>query len=328
MHSLHESSGISGQLLQSQDRHQHHQSRKRHRSHSSSAEHASWSTKHRPASLNSINDVAAEYCAHLTAVSGVKIPPPQPSKITKSSNLTCFCPVCGAGYAQRTEVWSHFVACVALNGNPNGACWDDRIGTGYSEVSQPSQRTIERHEKLDAVNGVVVPSKLAEGALPTVARQMPYQFATPRNLACPICTGLFGRKDHLEAHFPSCVKRNGNPNGLRWDHGLQAPRSQAPQPQARQPSSQRAIEFKNRLAAVNGVVIPSTLADGQRPLTLPSQARAGTPALLSCPRCQSRFVQRDHVRSHFPACITRNGNPEGLRWDDGLPKSRRGLRAT
>ena len=348
MRSLQESPSISGLFSQPQDCHQHRQSRKRQRSRSSSAEHESWSNKDRFASLNSINDVAAEYCAHLTAVSGVKIPskrgplhkPLQPSHLPKSNDLTCFCPVCGAGYVQRTEVWSHFVACVALNGNPNGACWDDEIGTGYSKLLQPSERTIVTKANLDAVNGVVIPSKLAEGELPAPANCP--QSTTPGHIACPICTSLFSRRDHLKSHFPACVKRNGNPNGLKWDHGLpvlkrgpialprqpkQAPLAQQAR-QARQPSSQRAIKSKNRLDSVNGIIIPSKLADEQLPLVLPSQAKGGTPALLSCPRCQSRFVQKDHVRSHFPACVDRNGNPDGVRWDDGLPKLSRGPKAT
>ena len=35
---------------------------------------------------------------------------------------------------------------------------------------------------------------------------------------CPICRRGFTRKGTVkDPHFPSCVRRNGNPRGLRWD---------------------------------------------------------------------------------------------------------------
>ena len=120
---------------------------------------------------------------------------------------------------QRSEVWSHFVACVALNGNPRGVCWDDEIDVTSSKARQPSQRTKKRNDRLDAVNGVVIPSKLAEGEWPWTSSNLA-KSGTPQDVSCPICNKTFHRRDHLKSHFPACVNLSGNPHGLTWDHGL------------------------------------------------------------------------------------------------------------
>ncbi|CAF9943338.1 MAG: hypothetical protein ALECFALPRED_011077 [Alectoria fallacina] len=90
--------------------------------------------------------------------------------------------------------------------------------------------------------------------------------------------------------------------------------------------STRSKNRSDRLDAVNGVVIPSKLAEGELPKNLASQACADTPLHLLCPICRGAFGKRDHVKSHFPACVERNGNPYGMRWDSGLPLLRRGPR--
>lgn len=87
------------------------------------------------------------------------------------------------------------------------------------------------------------------------------------------------------------------------------------------------IEKTNRrLDAVNGVIIPSRLAPGEVPKNLQSRSRAGTPLTLLCPLCRGGFGKKDHIKSHFPACVERNGNPDGLRWDHRLPSSKPGPR--
>ena len=35
-----------------------------------------------------------------------------------------------------------------------------------------------------------------------------------------------------------------------------------------------------------------------------------------CPRCKSGFSRRYSVRTHFPICIRRYGNPDSLKWTD------------
>lgn len=80
--------------------------------------------------------------------------------------------------------------------------------------------------------------------------------------------------------------------------------------------SERTRDMNDRLNAVNGVVIPSRLAAGKVPEILSSHAKPSTPLPFSCPLCQGPFARKDHVRSHFPACVERNGNPDGLRWNE------------
>ncbi|KAF6220376.1 hypothetical protein HO133_003508 [Letharia lupina] len=70
------------------------------------------------------------------------------------------------------------------------------------------------------------------------------------------------------------------------------------------------------------------VGQGELPKNVTNYASADTPLDLTCPLCKGGFAKRDHVKSHFPACVKRNGNPVGLRWNDGLPLSRRGPRAS
>ena len=37
---------------------------------------------------------------------------------------------------------------------------------------------------------------------------------------CSICGRRFNRKANVKVHMAPCVKRNGNPNGVRWDDAL------------------------------------------------------------------------------------------------------------
>ncbi|KAM0802283.1 hypothetical protein BDR22DRAFT_971360 [Usnea florida] len=84
-------------------------------------------------------------------------------------------------------------------------------------------------------------------------------------------------------------------------------------------SSARTKLFNDKLAAVNGVVLPDKLPPGTAPLVHQSKVKNanGKRLTIRCPRCGGLFGKRDHVRSHFVACVGRNGNPEGLRWDEG-----------
>ncbi len=41
---------------------------------------------------------------------------------------------------------------------------------------------------------------------------------TPKNhYRCALCRGRYTRRNTVHNHFPGCVRRNGNPDGLVWD---------------------------------------------------------------------------------------------------------------
>ena len=71
--------------------------------------------------------------------------------------------------------------------------------------------------------------------------------------------------------------------------------------------------FHARLAAVNGVVIPSTLAPGEVPQPKNPQSED---CKYQCPICRGWYKRRYHVQSHFAKCVEMYGNPNGARWDD------------
>ena len=219
----------------------------------------------------STGDAVAQYQARLAAINGVVIPSRNapnggsPETSGTSSNIdpsaNHVCPICGAGYSQKYEVACHFVACVDQHGNPDGSCWDDCSSvTGQTTTSQESEQVIRQ----------------------TAPPQQPPQIIKP----------------------------------------IPTPRSGS------QYESERKKKFNDRLNAVNGVVVPPKLNARKKSQTPSSQSRSSssTPLPFPCPLCKSRFGKRDHVRSHFAACVDRHGNPDGLRWDDGLPKWPRGLR--
>ena len=68
------------------------------------------------------------------------------------------------------------------------------------------------------------------------------------------------------------------------------------------------------LAAINGVMIPSKIPPGQTP----NQGIwvAKEIYVHPCSICGRRFFRKEQVKSHMPACVERNGNPNGVRWDD------------
>lgn len=155
------------------------------------------------------------YAASLEAVNGIVTPSKRaPGEAPIKPSLNFLCPICGAGYEERLDVRSHFIACVARIGNPNGARWDD--GLPEEQLSQHAQ---QMKDVLDAVSGVVIPSKLAPGESikPNPSRAKDH---TSLKFACPLCNTLFNKIDHVKAHFPSCVRRYGNPDGIRWSDGL------------------------------------------------------------------------------------------------------------
>ena len=97
-------------------------------------------------------------------------------------------------------------------------------------------------------------------------------------------------------------------------------RERAPKKSQTRTTAQRAARqrsFHQRLAAVNGIASPSKVPHGQRPWAPPPPGRKNNP-IYPCARCAHRCSFRENVRSHFPACVKRNGNPDGLRWNDTI----------
>ena len=90
------------------------------------------------------------------------------------------------------------------------------------EHKSNSKRATTHWSKLKASSGIVSASQLKPGQSPS----KPLEFTKlrsadrVRNIACPICEGTFVTPYQLQAHFPACVKRNGNPDGLFWDETL------------------------------------------------------------------------------------------------------------
>ena len=75
----------------------------------------------------------------------------------------------------------------------------------------------------------------------------------------------------------------------------------------------RQHKFHKRLAAVNGVVIPSTLAPDEVPQPKNPESED---CKYQCPVCRGWHKRRYHVQSHFAKCVEMYGNPNGARWDD------------
>ena len=187
----------------------------------------------------------------------------------------------------------------------------------------------EYQADLAAVNGIVISSKRPLGEMPLKPSGTPLNI-NPGSHSCPLCGASYAKKNEVATHFVACVGRNGNPDGACWDDGLNINGQAATAPQqanqatgqqnvpqsSQRPQTERMREMSERLNAVNGVVSPSQLAPGQLPIVVRSHANASTPLPFSCPLCQGPYARRNHVKSHFPACVDRNGNPDGLRWDD------------
>ena len=89
--------------------------------------------------------------------------------------------------------------------------------------------------------------------------------------------------------------------------------------QTRTPAQRAARQrsFHQRLAAVNGIASPSKVPRGHRPF-VPDPPKRRSNLKWPCARCAHRCSYKENVRSHFPACLKRNGNPDRLRWDDAI----------
>lgn len=72
--------------------------------------------------------------------------------------------------------------------------------------------------------------------------------------------------------------------------------------------------FEARLSAVNGVISPSKLTAGQAPIPGKGGSAANVVRDRQCPLCLVAYARDANVKSHFAACVERNGNPQGLFW--------------
>ena len=85
-------------------------------------------------------------------------------------------------------------------------------------------------------------------------------------------------------------------------------------------------EFEKRLAKVNGVVIASKIPPGGKVLKPTTQryeryvrkTSRKTKRTRICIICDYDCLSRSGLRKHFVVCVERNGNPNGVRWDDAL----------
>ena len=208
-------------------------------------------------------------------------------------------------------------------------------------------------QRLAAVNGVVIASKIPPGG--QMHRKAPLKGRKWTTYICAICNGPCRCLRELRNHFVACVCRNGNPNAVCWDDCLTSDDNSSSRrvkfpcyfymlllTKRRQSSREAAINRaravastmpfadyeerthsqKARLAAVDGVVIPSRLPAGKSPSCRTSY-RSSDRHVYPCSICGRKFIEKGTLRAHFLACVKRNGNPTGARWDSSLDKEAR-----
>ena len=138
---------------------------------------------------------------------------------------------------------------------------------------------------------------------------------------CPRCNLQLSKRSHVKRHFDNCIRKRGNPDKKAWDSH---PSCQQTIHHGYDPRSARgsALELENESKArpCGGV---SSIDDPEED-GVDEDAFSGMPAggstseskAFQCPICNSKFADRHNVKRHFDSCVARNGNPEGLLWDD------------
>lgn len=140
------------------------------------------------------------------------------------------CLICGDFFSCRDRLKTHFVDCVSRNGNPQGFYWnadldrEERLG-----CKKNAMRRRDLSARLNAVNGVVIPSLLKPGQPPIqspctkyLRKKAPKRRDLVGNNYCVICHVAFGTSAQLRNHFAPCVGRNGNPHGYYWTDSLKS----------------------------------------------------------------------------------------------------------
>ncbi len=88
--------------------------------------------------------------------------------------------------------------------------------TTTTTEAQKFQKPNREAARLAAVNGVVIPSKVAPGNRPNQGKLINY-ISGAQDSECNICGRGFSSPSHARPHFAVCVGRNGNPYGVKWD---------------------------------------------------------------------------------------------------------------
>ena len=96
-------------------------------------------------------------------------------------------------------------------------------------------------------------------------------------------------------------------------------------------NSKSVWEQRHTNAEYSGVVIPAKNDIPIKPQGVQAREARGIFHRFICPICTGGFSRRHSVYTHFHACITTNGNPEGKLWNDHQscqaykPRKRQGL---
>ena len=185
-------------------------------------------------------------------------------------------------------------------------------------VSKPRKRSWRKgspgYQRLNSINGLVLPSTLKPGQPPFKSPRRPIYFAwvrsQGRNKGCRICGDWLTMKSKVNNHFVHCVRRNGNPQGNFWDDAFE-----------RRKWSPRESDLE-KLNAVSGIVSASKLKPGQPPIKSPYRltARSGSRDRdKDCSICGDYFTASSLFKTHFVPCVGRNGAlDDGRRIWNGL----------
>lgn len=85
---------------------------------------------------------------------------------------------------------------------------------GGRTLKQRQERNANEAKALAAVNGVIIPSKVAPGASPNQGK---WQDGPSMVYPCSICERKFKESYQVKSHMAFCVSKNGNPTGAFWD---------------------------------------------------------------------------------------------------------------
>lgn len=82
-------------------------------------------------------------------------------------------------------------------------------------IAEMNERNRKDRERLAAVNGIVIPSKLSVGQRANQGRE--HKESDRKIHPCISCARKFATRHQVHVHFATCVNRNGNPTGARWN---------------------------------------------------------------------------------------------------------------
>ena len=129
---------------------------------------------------------------------------------------------------------------------------------------------------------------------------------------CPRCDSRFTLRAAVKPHFRRCIAKHGNPDALRWNDHV----SLKPLREGERKDKARSDEFRGRLKAYSGVMIPSKLPPGGVIVKFVSSVGKGNHLCAICGG--GPFSIARHVKSHFLTCVKKHGNHTGANWYDRL----------